>query len=226
MLWKWVNNGTQVFILDLDGTLMPTAEIDDECLWQAVFGYFEMRDRPPDLHGFKHVTDSGILDEWCVRELGRPPREAETRQIKQRFVQLLESAFMLEPKHFKPLPGVSEWLKAVGEVDHVYTGIATGGWEDSARLKLKLSGLDSFDLPLASSDDAMARSRIMQIAAQRTLGSQTGNRADFTYVGDGAWDLQASRELGWGFIGIADGARAEQLKLAGADLIRKNFCKS
>ena len=76
MLWKWVNSSTQVFILDLDGTLMPTAEIDDECLWQAVFGYFEMRDRPPDLHDFKHVTDSGILDEWCVRELGRPPREA------------------------------------------------------------------------------------------------------------------------------------------------------
>jgi phosphoglycolate phosphatase-like HAD superfamily hydrolase len=65
----------------------------------------------------------------------------------------------------------------------------------------------------------------MQIAAQRTLGGQTGKRADFTYVGDGAWDLQASQELGWRFIGIADGARAEQLKLAGADLIRKNFCK-
>jgi len=225
MLWEWVNSGTQVFILDLDGTLMPSAEIDNECFWQAVFGCFEMRDRLPDLHDFKHVTDSGILDEWCVRELGRPPREAETRQIKHRFVQLLEAAFMLEPKHFKPLPGVSEWLKEVSEADHVYTGIATGGWEDSARLKLKLSGLDSFALPLASSDDAVERTGIMQIAAQRTLGGQAFNQADFTYVGDGAWDLQASRELGWRFVAIAEGARAEQFKLAGADLIQKNFYK-
>ena len=226
MLWKWVKSGTQVFILDLDGTLMPTAEIDNECFWQAVFGCFGKRDRLPDLHRFKHITDSGILDEWCVRELGRPPLEVETRQIKHQFVQLLEAAFMLEPKHFKPLPGVSEWLKAVSKTDHVYTGIATGGWEKSARLKLKLSGLNRFDLPLASSDDAVTRTGIMQIAAQRILGSQTVNQEDFTYVGDGAWDLQASRELGWRFVGIADGARAEQLKLAGADLIRENFCKS
>ena len=225
MLWKWVKSGTQVFILDLDGTLMPTAEIDNECFWQAVFGCFGKRDRLPDLHGFKHITDSGILDEWCVRELGRPPLEVETRQIKHQFVQLLEAAFNLEPNHFRPFSGVTEWFKAVSESDHVYTGIATGGWQESARLKLKLSGLDRFDLPLASSDDAMPRSRIMQIAAQRTLGGQTGNQVDFTYVGDGVWDLQASRKLGWGFIGIAEGDRADELKLAGADLIRRDFCK-
>lgn len=225
MLWKWVNSGTQVFILDLDGTLMPSAEIDNECFWQAVFGCFEMRDRLPDLRDFKHVTDSGILDEWCIRELGRPPSDTETREIKHQFVQLLEAAFMLEPKHFKPFSGVNEWLKEVSEVDHVYTGIATGGWEDSARLKLKLSGLDRFDLPLASSDDAVSRTGIMQVAAQRILGSQPVNQEDFTYVGDGTWDLQASRELGWRFVGIADGIRAEQLKLAGAGLILKNFSK-
>lgn len=224
MLWKWVSSSTQVFILDLDGTLMPTAEIDNECFWQAVFGCFEKRDRLPDLHHFKHVTDSGILNEWCVRKLGRPPLEAETRQIKHQFVQLLEAAFASEPRHFTPLAGVSEWLKAVSETEHVYTGIATGGWEDSARLKLRLSGLDSFDLPLASSDDAVARADIMQIAAQRVLGSQTVNPAEFTYVGDGAWDLQASQELGWKFIGIAEGARAEQLKRTGADNIYVNFC--
>jgi phosphoglycolate phosphatase-like HAD superfamily hydrolase len=216
MLWKWVNSGTQVFILDLDGTLMPTAKIDNDLFWQAVFDCFEMQDRLPD---------SGILNEWCIQKIGRSPSEAESRQIKHQFVKLLEDAFLLEPKHFKPLPGVCEWLKAVNESDHVHTGIATGGWEKSARLKLKLSGLDRFDLPLASSDDAVSRTGIMQIAAQRILGDQRVNLKAFTYVGDGAWDLQASRELGWNFVGIADGARAEQLKLSGADLIIKNFCK-
>lgn len=226
MLWEWVNTGTQVFILDLDGTLMPSAEIDNECFWQAVFECLGERDQLPDLHNFKHVTDSGILDEWCVMELGRSPHAEETRQIKLRFGQLLESAFRLQPEHFSPLPGVDEWLDAAVNHEHVYVGVATGGWEHSAQLKLRLSGLNRFDLPLASSDDATTRTEIMQIAVQRTLGTQAGKQADFTYVGDGAWDLKASRELGWKFIGIASGEQANQLRLAGADQISQNFCQS
>jgi len=224
MLWEWVNSGTQVFILDLDGTLMPSAEIDNECFWQAVFDCYGNQDQLPELHGFKHVTDTGILDEWCVRHLGRPPSEDESRQIKQYFAQLLEAAFILQPAHFEPLPGVGEWLEAAID-NNVYVGIATGGWQNSALLKLKLSGLERFDLPLASSDDAVSRTEIMQIAAQRTLGHHRTHEAVFTYIGDGTWDLQASNELGWRFIGIADGERASQLRLAGASHIRVNFCK-
>ncbi len=226
MLWEWVNSGTQVFILDLDGTLMPSAEIDNECFWQAVFGCFGQRDQLPDLHDFKHVSDSGILDEWCMRELGRPPRAEEIRQIKQHFAQLLEAAFITQPGHFSPLPGVNDWLEAVGGCEYVLAGIATGGWEHSARLKLKLSGLDRFGLPLASSDDAVARTDIMRIAARRTLAHRTGHKAHFTYVGDGLWDLQASRQLDWKFIGIASGARARQLRLAGADQVLQDFSKA
>ena len=226
MLWEWVNTGTQVFILDLDGTLMPSAEIDNECFWQAVFDCFGNQHQLPDLHNFKHVTDSGILDEWCVRDLGRAPSVDETRQIKHQFAQLLESAFDRQPEHFNPLPGVLEWLEAIMKHENVMAGIATGGWQHSARLKLELSGLDRFELPLASSDDAVTRTKIMQIAADRTLPRQAHNEADFTYIGDGTWDLQASRDLHWKFVGIATGVRAKKLKLAGADLVLNNFSKT
>ncbi len=225
MLWQWANSGTQVFILDLDGTLMPSAEIDNECFWQAVYACFGKRDALPDLHGFKHVTDSGILDEWCGRELGRSPRAQETAQIRRHFLQLLESAAGRQSRHFNPLPGVVDWLQEVSGHDTVYAGIATGGWEHSARLKLKLAGLDRFDLPLASSDDAVARTEIMQIAGRRTLDHQRGNQAVFTYVGDRTWDLKASQVLDWKFIGIAAGTRAEQLKQAGATHIHADFCR-
>jgi phosphoglycolate phosphatase-like HAD superfamily hydrolase len=226
MLWKWVNSDTQVFILDLDGTLMPSAEVDNECFWQAVFGCFGERDTLPDLHGFKHVTDTGILDEWCIRELGRVPNEKEIMEIQERFVQLLEAASINQPRLFKPFPGVRDWLERVCVSKSVLAGIATGGWQKSARLKLKLSGLDRFDLPLASSDDARERTRIMQIAAQRTLRHQPGIQAAFTYIGDGAWDLRASEELGWEFIGIADGSKATQLRQAGAKHTRRDFRKT
>ena len=226
MLWEWVNTGTQVFILDLDGTLMPSAEIDNECYWQAVFECLGGQESLPDLHEFKHVTDTGILNEWCAMELGRLPRNDEIRRIKHRFGQLLNSAFTHEPEHFNPLPGVETWLEAAINHDHVHVGVATGGWEHSAQLKLRLSGLSSFELPLASSDDATTRTEIMQIAENRILGDLAGKKIDFTYVGDGAWDLKASRELGWKFIGIASGERADQLRRAGADQIFQNFRQS
>ena len=226
MLWKWANTGKQIYILDLDGTLIPCARIDNECFWQAVFSCFGERDSLPDLGKFKHVTDSGVLDEWCARELGRSASAQETRQIRLRFLQLLNSAAVRQPLHFSPLPGVVSWLEAVRENSNIYAGIATGGWGHSARLKLELSGLDRFDLPLASSDDAISRTKIMQIAVQRTLLHQPKDNSVFTYVGDGTWDLQASKKLGWEFIGIASGARAAELKQAGAVCIKEDFCKS
>jgi phosphoglycolate phosphatase-like HAD superfamily hydrolase len=225
MLWEWVNSGTQVFILDIDGTLMPSAKIDNECFWQAVFECFGQRDRLPDLHHFKNITDSGILEEWCVHEVGRLPLADEIRHIKHRFGELLESAFAIQAEHFKPFPGVDEWLEAAIDNDNVYVGIATGGWQHSALLKLRLSGLNRFELPLANSDDAISRTEIMQIAAQRTLANYNDKEAVFTYIGDGIWDLQASNALDWNFIGIAKGKRASQLSLAGADLILKDFSK-
>ncbi len=226
MLWKRVSSGLQVFILDLDGTLIPSAEIDNECFWQAVFACFGERNSLPDLHDFKNVTDNGILNEWCLRELGRLPCEQETARIRQIFLQRLESAAIQQPKHFKPMPGVTQWLKTVNDNNFSIAAIATGGWAHSARLKLKLSGLDRFNLPLASSDDALTRPQIMQVAVQKTLGHRPLTGVGFTYVGDGTWDLLASQKLGWKFIGIAKGARAEQLKKAGASYVRADFCKT
>ena len=223
MLWEWANDRASIYILDLDGTLMPSAEIDNQCFWEAVFACFGASNALPDLHGFKHVTDTGILDEWCRLELGRPPCPDETVRIKNDFLQLLESAAARQPGAFKPLPGVIDWLDAASTDCNVYTGIATGGWERSARLKLQLSGLDRFNLPLASSDDAVARTDIMEIAAQKTFSLQPDLESQIAYVGDGLWDMEASRALGWSFIGIAADEQARKLKQAGAELVQADF---
>ena len=223
MLWQWANNRIHVFILDIDGTLMPSAKIDDECFWQAVFECFGPRQSLPDLHGFKNVTDSGILHEWCLRELGRLPVAEETEQIRHTFERQLETAYSRDPRHFSPLPGVVDWLESVSEVTRVRAGIATGGWSHSANLKLKLSGLDRFDLPLASSDELVARADIMRLSAEKTNTDTDASAAAFTYVGDGVWDLHASRKLGWDFIGIASGKAADRLRQAGATCVRKDF---
>jgi phosphoglycolate phosphatase-like HAD superfamily hydrolase len=225
MLWQWAINKTQVFILDLDGTLMPSAEIDNQCFWQAVFECYDLHGALPDLHGFKYVTDTGILREWCIRKLDRSATSEETRQIRQRFSQLLQNASSRHPGYFSPLAGVEDWLQAVQDNPHVFAAIATGGWEHSARLKLSVSGLDRFELPLASSDDADARTKIMQIAARQVRELHAVEGAVISCVGDGTWDLQASRLLNWTFIGIASGVQAERLRKAGAGYVQADFTR-
>jgi len=223
MLRQHANRTNQVFILDLDGTLIPSAEIDNQCFWQAVFSCYDMDLQAPDLHGFRHVTDSGILREWCHGELGRPASVEETHRIRQVFLKLLEAAHRRQPEHFQPLAGVEDWLETIDNNPHACAGIATGGWGHTAGLKLRLSGLDRFALPLASSDDADARTHIMEIAARRTLGQRTHQGTVYTYIGDGRWDFLASREMGWHFIGIATGKKASRLREAGADDILRDF---
>jgi phosphoglycolate phosphatase-like HAD superfamily hydrolase len=206
------------FILDLDGTLMPTHDLDNRCYWRAVDDVFSTGAEPQDLHGFRRVTDDGILDEWSERALGRRPAPEERQALRQRFLERVQQAATEEPEAFKPFPGVVDWLAArtPGLV-----AIATGGWRHTAAFKLAVAGLDRFALPLAGSDDAPTRTGIMR-AAHRRLAPGLWE-ATPTYLGDGAWDLAASRELAWEFIGIASGARARALARAGAERVIEDF---
>jgi phosphoglycolate phosphatase-like HAD superfamily hydrolase len=86
---------------------------------------------------------------------------------------------------------------------NVRVGIATGGWEPTAKLKLAQVGIGIERIGFASSSDARARTDIMRLAAQRALHGAACARA--TYFGDGAWDRRASAELGYDFVAVGGG---------------------
>ena len=75
----------------------------------------------------------------------------------------------------------------------VRVAVATGGWRETALIKLRAIGLDPLRLPLASSSDAFSKVDIMRIAVQRSLPTQDAKRR--TYFGDSLDDKEASREL-------------------------------
>ncbi|MFQ5610002.1 MAG: HAD family hydrolase, partial [Woeseiaceae bacterium] len=76
--------------------------------------------------------------------------------------------------------------------------IATGCWRASAKLKLRSARFDTQGIPLATSDDHHDRSRIM-LKALSELGAEFES---ITYYGDGAWDRDACRTLGWAFVPV------------------------
>jgi phosphoglycolate phosphatase-like HAD superfamily hydrolase len=209
-----------IHILDLDGTLMPSHEADNRCYWQAVHQVFGTTDEVLALDQFRNVTDPGILGEWSASTLGRQPDEQEVASVKARFAALLEAAAKDEPASFRAFPGARHWLERqpAGCV-----AIATGGWEHSARFKLQCAGLADLALPLATSDQAGDRESIMRHALTLLPDSSRREGAEITYVGDGPWDLAAARAVGWGFLGIASGERAERLRAAGASRVVADF---
>lgn len=217
-------NQRMVYILDIDGTLMPSGEIDNRCYWQAIAEVFGVTVSPPDLHSFRHVTDTGILREWHQRQFGSEPDIGASRAVMDRFLEITRRAIEDEPACFKPLAGVDQWIRSNLKQGNPMA-LATGGWRCTASLKLRVSGLDRHDLPLASSDDASSRTAIMLTALSRIEDhlQQSFHALSIRYIGDGTWDLEASQRLGWGFIGIARGTQRRRLLNKGALWVEPDF---
>ena len=100
----------------------------------------------------------------------------------------------------REIAGAKRLVERLLELPNVRVGVATGGWEPTALLKLAHVGIDVGRLGFASSSDARARTDIMRLAAQRAMQGRAFARA--TYFGDGAWDRRASAALGYDFIAV------------------------
>lgn len=209
-----------IHILDLDGTMMPSHEVDNSCYWQAVGSVFNVPVHVHDLGEFEEVTDPAILAQWARETLGREPSENEVKAVKSRFLQLLHQSALDQPGNFVPTPGLEDWLRAQPPEN---TAIATGGWRHTAEFKIYQGALGKFRIPLATSDDATQRINIMRHALSLLLPADRRGEISVTYIGDGPWDFKAAHALGWSFIGVARGDRAIALEYAGAEVVRQDF---
>lgn len=210
------------YILDLDGTLMPSHEVDNQCYWQAVATVMEQPLPTLELDGFEVVTDDAMLDEWCRREHRREPTAAEHAAVRACFLQLIRVAARTTPGYFRPWPGTADWLKRRLQ-GGCAVAIATGGWPHTAQFKLRAAGLDGLALPLAGSAPGATRTDIMCTALDMLRDGGHIVEGQPVYLGDSAWDVVAAAALGWGFIGIARGARADVLRRQGATQVVEDF---
>ena len=79
---------------------------------------------------------------------------------------------------------------------------ATGGWRETAEMKLRSAGIEFEGLPFATSSEAAARTEIMRLAERRA--GVYGRFTRRTYFGDAPWDRNASAELGYDFLAVGD----------------------
>ena len=118
-------------------------------------------------------------------------------EVRSLFVQLLEQHVHANGP-FLEIPGASDFLRRLDASANYAVAFATGGWRESAMLKLDSAGLAWNGWPLASSNDHHERTGIMEIAL-----SQLGRSFEtITYYGDGTWDRDACLALGWNFVAV------------------------
>jgi phosphoglycolate phosphatase-like HAD superfamily hydrolase len=212
-------------VFDMDGTLIDAAHsaFDDRCFWRAVREVLSVAgDGPEWIENLRHVTATSMAAQFCEERLGREASIGELDLISRRHAGHLADALDdLEPSAYRT-SGAAEVLAALSDAPGLGWAIATGCFNVTARRKLGFAGLLQGDTVLATSDDAESREDIMLAAAARARGAGR-EFTRFSYVGDGVWDLRAARNLGWEFIGIADGQRAQDLRRLGAQHVIPHF---
>ena len=183
-------------VFDIDGTLLQSAAVDDALFREAVrrvIGEVLLR---PTLHDYDFITDAGILSQ-ILADNSLPTERDLSHRIKSQFVDLLRR-HVDDNGPFVEIPGASDLLMSLRESTTYSVAIATGGWRESAEFKLESAGFDYSGLPLASANDHHERTGIMEIALSQ-LGAQFES---VTYYGDGPWDRDACRMLGWEFVAV------------------------
>lgn len=183
-------------IFDIDGTLLQSASVDDQLYREAVRSVFGPVTFRSTLADYDFVTDSGVL--WQLLDDNSIPHSQErTARVKSAFADATRS-YIGANGPFAEVPGARKFLNALFDSKNHSVAVATGGWLETATLKLESAGFEMSQLPLATSDDSMDRNEILRIALSY-LGS--GHEV-VTYYGDGPWDRCACESLGWKFVPV------------------------
>jgi len=185
-------------LFDIDGTLVDSCEFDAECFQAAIKDVLGVT-VGPDWSRYQHVTDSGILTQ-VIEELGfQIDNERMAEEVKEQFLSRVTD--YISCNVVSPISGANEFLSQLIARQNVAVALATGGWAESAKMKLSAAGIDFLAIPLASSSDHYSRVEIMRLAEKRAGNHRYDSR---TYFGDGSWDQKASETLGYNFVSVGD----------------------
>jgi beta-phosphoglucomutase-like phosphatase (HAD superfamily) len=189
-------------LFDIDGTLVDSAGFDGQLFVDAVRAVLGI-EIDADWSRYRHVTDSGILEEILDGRVPTEERAAVSAAVERTFVELTTRYLAELDEPLGEIPGACAFVRALQAHPKVSIGLATGGWRETARLKLSAIGLRPDEICLASASDARSREEIMSVAEARALEGRRASRK--TYFGDAPWDRSASRALGYEFIAIGSG---------------------
>ena len=209
-------------LFDLDGTLIESMRFDADCYVEAVRRILRIKSMDTDWSHYRQVTDAGILAEIHRINFNREIGRDQARKVKESFVRIVKARLKSEKIKLKPLRGAGEALRALQVSDRWTVALATGGWRESAEIKLRNAGLPVDEIPIFSANDSISRPGILKAAVRAMLKREKTKRfKKVVYVGDGVWDVWAAREMKVAFLGV--GAGTEKLRREGAGRVVRDY---
>lgn len=185
-------------IFDIDGTLVESFGFDDACYVSAVREVLGDVYIHEDWSQYKNVTDTGSLRQ--IMEENNIPEKGQIKEVRTKFGELIRQYLQNGGKCHEKEGAICLIDRFLADLSYKI-GFATGGWEHTAKMKLQYAGFNLKNTVLTSSDDGDERVVIMKKCLLQ-LGHCFQR---VVYIGDAEWDMQATKKLGWHFIGV--GAR-------------------
>jgi len=198
------DNGLKHVMFDIDGTLIQSYDFDDDCYKSAIEEVTGI-DIKDDWSTYPHVTDRGILMTFIERQAPHWNLSMLEPQVKSSFIQKISEHLNHSPA--QEIDGARKFLAQLNGDRRFTVSLATGGWRETALLKLESAEFDTNKLVLSSSSEHHSRTEVMKLSAKKV-----GDIEDlsFTYFGDAEWDVRACNELNVNLVIIGNRAKHPQ----------------
>lgn len=185
-------------IFDVDNTLVKSHDFDEACFLLAVqeitgVMLFNNWDTYP------HITDTGILQTFIERQAPHYSLAELEPQVKRAYTKNIKQTLCLG--RVKEVPGARTFFHSLVSNPRFTVSIATGGWSNTAKLKLDSAGFDTQNINMVSSDDHYSRAEIIKKACHNRQQSM-----NITYFGNASWDVKVCRSSGINLVIVGDRA--------------------
>ncbi len=212
-------------IFDIDGTLTNTKKVEDKCFMKAFEHTFGINIWNQKWESLKNVTDWGITEEVIQREWNRKPKKDEYELMITNFIANLKAERIKDKLQFSEIPKAKDFFYQLKEMEEFELGIATGSWEESAKLKLDSIEIKLDKICFSNSDYHKSREAITKDVIEQLTRKNQKAPEQVIYFGDGEWDYKTCQNLGIDFIGI-DIENDGKLSRLGAKTVFQDYTNS
>ena len=211
-----------LIIFDIDGTLLHSNRVDSQCFAQAFEYVFKKPFPTIDWRKYPHVTDTTIFNTVINQHFGRHATDEDIHRQQDCFVALLKENRMKDPVQFAEVPNAKNTVENLLADERFEIGIATGGWQRPATLKLNHIGIPTASLHMSFADGKETREEIIDASIKSASKKHSGFKR-IVYVGDAVWDVKTTRNMQLNFIGIRIKGDHEILTREGAFDVISNY---
>jgi phosphoglycolate phosphatase-like HAD superfamily hydrolase len=211
-----------IFILfDIDGTLLYSDKLDSRCFANSYEAIFGQPFPTIDWTKFAEVTDHVIFRTAFHDHFGRFPTELERLTFEEHYLDALRNARSANPAQFCEIPGAARLWHHLEADERYLPGIATGGWQRPAAIKLAHVGIPPTQPFAGYANDKFSRVDILNEAINKARAAHAIDR--IIYVGDASWDVTTTKKMNLPLIGIRRAGDHHSLHDLGAERVITDY---